>query len=711
MLLPFCSELEAANVTVLSQRDHPEHVFDSVVEQLSAGILNQHRYIAVDTEWFAFAKGLQLDVIQLSTHSHTLIIQLHGQTVLYPSLLGLLMDETILKLFKDPKEDLLRFKQCLRVNVSPCFDISDMCTLLSFYNYNSTMSDDSFARVFFNLGLTSLIPKNKKVSKSNWSREFLAPNQITYAAFDTIFINTVYSLMTHTHPSFSQSLFDSWCIPQNNSINIWNSVSVMQKAFTSLFIWVYAFNPATSTVTGPSTIANFDVLQFFGICSQCKSSLKIDSNISTHKCFDGRGELRMCCDCRLVAKMIPSLIPLHKFFQCLGNYSTNSDLLNLVTISSNEGAGVSVLLFNLKTVYSLFIGLDPSIQTCFESVERGKLTFTNILDCINSFNEEKRLGLLSFIHESTPALFNSEKIKSKNFLGNMPLSNNLNNETIRQAEKILVFLILTQDSLLSLPPSSAYQFGPFHKPFKTIFRSILDSVTVNWDGVLSQLQREISSIADRCNRRDANQAKKKTNSVQEDSENRVQNSQKTSQITPQITTLSADVISRLSSNNIFRICIGGDKKFSFCKIVVSTKKPIPYGGHNDAVLASPLSFAEVSLLLSNVNHSITPFETLNVHLKLLSNRNSRMNALPGDVVIVELAPHNSCNVKQVIVPGDRTFQCRVVSTKNGIQYNPLAKGVPAIKVPSSTISPRRGVLNVRLTDWRQGSSVADGTLL
>ncbi|KAL0211843.1 hypothetical protein RCL1_005469 [Eukaryota sp. TZLM3-RCL] len=328
--LRFCKELPATNVVVLSQRDNSGEAFTKVIDRLYEEMDETHNFIAVDAEWYSapYSSPTRIDVIQFSSFTTTLIVQVHGETSLNSSVVELLTDPAVLKVFKDPTKDLTRFSRYFGITVAPYYDVSDMCSMLSWINYCKNPIDDSFARMLSSVGLTALIPKDASISKSNWSAEKLSANQIKYAAYDSAFINTIYSIMTRTHPTILNETYDSWLEtkPQTNTLTVYKKLSQI-GTYLPVFLCVYARNPVTNTVVGPSTIANFDDLELFGVCKgrTCHLSLPINASLLLHQCFKRFASPAKCPDCSSLFIINPCLLGVHRTFVCKSRRQNGSN--------------------------------------------------------------------------------------------------------------------------------------------------------------------------------------------------------------------------------------------------------------------------------------------------------------------------------------------------------------------------------------------------
>ncbi|KAL0222746.1 hypothetical protein P9112_002136 [Eukaryota sp. TZLM1-RC] len=280
-------EDEPIPVTLVSVRYDTEVVLQQVFDQLLRS--STFPFIAVDTEWKPnFGKLSQpekrLDVLQFSTHSACVIVQVHSCHSLPSCIRNLLVSSKIIKVFKDSFEDLSRFSSYFNVDVEQHFDSSVVFRHLSLrsgctdVNKRNPRQPGSFLKA---LGLTPIHSKDINTTKSDWAVEALSTTQLNYAAFDAWSIAiTVAKLLDDTegHIISGRWKFKTLFYDDYSSTNVRctsSECSLVPGSFSSMFDMCQAISKSFSLM----------VLTVYDFCQYCQySSGDLDDS------------LPQCCD-------------------------------------------------------------------------------------------------------------------------------------------------------------------------------------------------------------------------------------------------------------------------------------------------------------------------------------------------------------------------------------------------------------------------------
>ncbi|KAL0212295.1 hypothetical protein RCL1_005921 [Eukaryota sp. TZLM3-RCL] len=413
--LRFCEELEPAEVVVASLKDTDNLILDHLFSKLRSGISTECPFVAVDSEWLCFDPKRRLDVIQISSFSLTLVLQVHNQRKLPQSLVTLFVDSSVLKVFKDPTEDLIRIKEVFGVQMSPVYDVTNMAKLLSDFSCDITGKDD-FQRAFMSLGLTPLLSKNTKISRSKWNVSVLNLKQVVYAAFDTIFILSVFSTMTRCHVTLLHlgQEFDSWDIHQVTFSKTWQALAQISVELQSIINALYAVNRSTSTVISPSSTPTLTDCDLICVCKSCNEKVILnDSNyVLSHKCFNKKTRLYMCSKCRSFENYNVITYLMHLLCNCHSH--SNEDAL-LSTLNEFEQSQPELRMMNFNALFLLFKNLSPENEDKITAVVKTKLSPTTVADVenlLNGLSLQDRTLLNNLVYHFLPHLFNGMSINS-----------------------------------------------------------------------------------------------------------------------------------------------------------------------------------------------------------------------------------------------------------------------------------------------------------
>ncbi|KAL0232988.1 hypothetical protein GEMRC1_011735 [Eukaryota sp. GEM-RC1] len=192
----FVQELEPIPVYLFSMRDDISLIPD-YISLLKQSIPSDHPFISVDSEW----RHNTLDVLQLGTPSISMVIQIHGIVTLHQDITHILIDSNIIKVFKNPEQDILRMKELWGVDVVSPYDVEP------YFHKVGTIYARKVGKGQADLGIPShplstfaahgytlLCERSKSITMSNWSEEILSEKQIEYAALDAFWIAFNYYL-------------------------------------------------------------------------------------------------------------------------------------------------------------------------------------------------------------------------------------------------------------------------------------------------------------------------------------------------------------------------------------------------------------------------------------------------------------------------------------------------------------------------------------
>ncbi|KAL0211496.1 hypothetical protein P9112_009794 [Eukaryota sp. TZLM1-RC] len=274
----FAAELPKVPCTIISLRDHSPDYITEVFSALRSSLT--YAFVAVDTEWKPIFQKLKepdnsLDLLQFSSTTMVVLVQVHQQTTLPQSISSLLLDNEIVKVFKGISEDKKRFSKYFGIDVTPVDDTDIMFRQLGMRsNPGVLVQNVSHPHCVFNaLNLTCIHPKDKKISRSNWRNECLTDKQILYASLDVYYIAIAYEQFKSGQ--VAQYLTGNWLNKQKPKTSTTITCSLLgTKTFTSLF----------KLSEHLSKLFNAHVYGIYDFCSNCSFSAGL---------FDS---LDQCCD-------------------------------------------------------------------------------------------------------------------------------------------------------------------------------------------------------------------------------------------------------------------------------------------------------------------------------------------------------------------------------------------------------------------------------
>ncbi|KAL0220975.1 hypothetical protein RCL1_000829 [Eukaryota sp. TZLM3-RCL] len=702
--LKYCEELPPAAVVVVSQRDADEEVFENLVDRLIKGIPSTNRFIAVDSEWFGKGQD-RLDVLQISSFSLTLVIQIHGQYYLSDVIRELLLNPTILKVFKDPREDVKRLSARFNIEIDngTVYDTTEVTKFLSSFSNHPDFGKDSFAKSFLSLSLTPKLKKNKKVTCSNWSVEHLSPAQISYAAFDTIFISTVYAAMTGCFPLSDEvgSRFMKWPerdIPMNDSLQS------IQKRLASFFLSIYAVNPDNDLIECPSSI-DFESCDLIGLCVSCKTHVPCTSvsDFADHQCLTRVStHLSMCALCREIGEFNEVSHLNHKYCLCPGRSNTDSLVWSL-SKQLPVSKSLSQITQFLKIGSSLVGDEDQELWTN-HCMSEEQLSITFIQDFVSSLNEVNQSLLLAYVHANFPSLFNG----TVTLISIAKLNTMDSNFEVTDLERrVLVFLLAINGILKKITSRSLLKSKKILSLYKQIFLYLIENEHPDWNHVELQLGDLIQQFE---------QLKGHNKTVQNSTEKKPMKQKPPKPVQKSVTEpliaqpLGLLKVTQLQRNSLsFKQWLQGSP-VHFAGVVVPNFKKGVYGGHTEAVKIRTLTQEQVELLLIGTNYQVCQ-PVISEIVSLSSVGNSRRNCLPRDIVIAELLNDGSCRIQQRIVSGPVIVKCKVIRTKSGIVFSPLMRGYPDIKPPRFWDTTDTFPCDVKIERWPTRSGCAFGEVV
>ncbi|KAL0224876.1 hypothetical protein RCL1_002788 [Eukaryota sp. TZLM3-RCL] len=485
--LKYCYELPETLVAVLSQQHHSEDVFQHYVGLLVQGIPIDHRFIAVDTEWLSNSNSLRLDIIQISSFSFTIVIQLHGSKTLSPAVQSLLQDSSLLKLFKDPKEDVERLNRCLNVNVLSIYDITQMCKFLSTccppHNYNG----DTFSICMTSLGLTPLIPKDKFFSKSNWAAPTLSPKQVIYAAYDTVFILTVYSVLTGNHLFLDvvPDKFGAWHFTTLPRL----LPSTYKSLFSKFLSNVVLVDPTTKAIVADYSENRQNV--FAGPCIVCKQQVICSSihDLVAHHCFVDKTFLHMCPYCRVVEERTDASYLMHLVAHCTTNKFRNSSFVELLKQLKDERSLVNVVDDFFKFVFPVKKNRTYNQLKALRGRSAASFSLAHVYAKICALPVDSKRSVLGLVHKSIPFVFNLTLIEPSSVQ-----MGKFNHDKVALSEKFLVLMFYVENRLKLLSKAERRKFVAKRALFREICAFLVNSPSAELSVLEDKLRGAFESL-------------------------------------------------------------------------------------------------------------------------------------------------------------------------------------------------------------------------
>lgn len=154
-------------------------LIESLKDALKAvQVLQNEKILGFDTETrAAFKKGERYDValLQLATKSHVYLFRLN-KFKLMPELTAILADPNIIKTGVAVRDDIIALQKLLKFKDHNFIDLADVAREKNVKNFG--------LRALTGIFLKKRLSKKEKIS--NWAKDVLSKEQISYAACDAI---------------------------------------------------------------------------------------------------------------------------------------------------------------------------------------------------------------------------------------------------------------------------------------------------------------------------------------------------------------------------------------------------------------------------------------------------------------------------------------------------------------------------------------------
>ncbi|KAL0212063.1 hypothetical protein RCL1_005689 [Eukaryota sp. TZLM3-RCL] len=491
--LKYCSELPPATVVKLSLNDDAS--VQHHITKLINGVCTEHPFIAVSTKSLRCKKNQTFDLIQISSFTVTLVIEIHQSSRLTSCIRALLLDPNILKVFVFPSQHKTKLNEFFGLQITHFYDVDAMVTFLSRFCPNKSHKHVIFAKSLSSLGFTPLIFSNGKgILDRIWTAK-CNKQQVGYAAYVTICTLTIYAFLKGIHPQQSTvpPKFQPWSCASPPS----SDFTLLQKQCASFFRAVACLNPVTNLIIPPSLHQHgIEGKLLVGCCLYCGVHVHFTNlnDISQHDCFMKHVRIHMCSYCRRVEERNDVLYLLH-LKSCpsyRGSCTTTSLLTCLQDVSKSK-----VLLWDMcEQFFNVILPSEiPQLDQlkALSGASFDILTAAQLIPVFDSLNENVRSRVLSLVYHFLPCLYNGTAIEAIKINSiNLP---SLHGVVV--ARRVFLFMIMFRSLLytrFSSDDARPFIRGETFFRFRSALFSVITSNTFDFDVVKRKVEGVFARI-------------------------------------------------------------------------------------------------------------------------------------------------------------------------------------------------------------------------